>query len=83
MARVNHAAILCGGPKSGTLRGAFASDKSCDPNFTNSELEWLVDHRLPRGENYLIYGVMIRVLPEGQHPRDLPENSWIHPSAWQ
>ncbi len=81
MARINHEAIL-NGPQAGTLPGAFARDPQCDPHFPNRELEWLVNHSLPKGENYIIYGVMTRVLPVGVHPKDLPENKWIPADAW-
>jgi hypothetical protein len=59
-----------------------AGAKVIDPNFKNSEMEWLVKATVqgPDGKEYVneeevtIYGIMVRCLDV--HPRDLPESKW-------
>jgi hypothetical protein len=80
MCRVNTQAILDRAGKPGTLEGSTADQPRCDPNFSNCDLEFVVNPTFARGENYVIYGVMFRVLDT--HPRHLPQNAWISNGYW-
>jgi hypothetical protein len=63
--------------KQGTKPGTFPDDPSTDPNFKNSELEWIINHDEAKklGEKWMvIYGIMIRF--SDVHPKDLPQNAW-------
>lgn len=55
-------------------------DKIIDPNFKNSELEWLISSKTleklggEKKDAFIIYGLMVRVTKE--HPKNLKINKW-------
>jgi hypothetical protein len=81
MCRINNLALKDRVGKVGTVDNARSNEPRCDPNYSNDELEFVLQPEFPMGQNYVIYGLMFRVLT--LHPRFLLENSWIAESTWE
>jgi len=63
----------------GTIEGSTSKDEDCDPNFKNSELEWLIKPKIKKSflqtlDGIVVYGLMVRITDE--HPMNLPQNAW-------
>ena len=74
--RIKPSLITIKGP--GTLDGAFSNNPTVDPNFSSTELEWVIrwdkKTNIKAEDGIIVYGFMMRFTE--QHPKTLPKNAW-------